>query len=596
MFFGNVTSLSKTVMAYLKSARSRYQILCLAEHKQPRGDIPTIQKTLIGMGLKPWWTQARKTPGGVSGGTSVHLQRCFKGHRLDWPDLPKGQLLHEDPDMWTGVLVQGLSNFIVVSAYFKDSIGMHGENRAMLSKILAWVRASGLPWLIAADWNTTPKLLAESGALNGMNAKIVVPADCAITCSSGIGRLLDFVVASHHMASLIEVSVDLDAETTPHTGLDVKINIGLLEDRIRVLKIPPIPKVVPVAKTLHRQVLEMPEDPKRAEKKRRLPRKGAWEAQLELRATEKADVESVAAGRSPVPNNANHESESEEELTWEKARGKAEAWSTGPNSNDKLAGKNPIVGSTGFGLNAKEAMKLGKTYGSLITTAEFYLASRDPLLKDKPGLAIGRAKGPRFRWRKLKEELGCAGSIDHKSACKETRAWALLAGKVKLWTKLRPQVAEQAKVQSEAIFQLVKVTVHNLAKWADDSKDRVKVARAQQWQSYVANWADLSDRQVEIMCQSATDLHASHAKNAAYKATKEFVLWQLKEAEDNNSKGIFKWVKQAGAAAESENFMHEGKVAQDNEEACETRALTWETLWKEIQGDAQGRESNFATA
>ena len=115
--------------------------------------------------------------------------------------------------MWTGVLVQGLSNFIVVSAYFKDSIGMHGENRAMLSKILAWVRASGLPWLIAADWNTTPKLLAESGALNGMNAKIVVPADCAITCSSGIGRLLEFVKKEADDAAGLAFELPGDAAT-----------------------------------------------------------------------------------------------------------------------------------------------------------------------------------------------------------------------------------------------------------------------------------------------------------------------------------------------------------------------------------------------
>ena len=130
---------------HLHSSRARYEIFCLAEHKKSADDILAAQRKMQNMGYKSRWTQARKTPGGVSGGTSIHAQRCFKGHRIDWPDLPPGRHLHNDPDMWTGVKIQGKTNFVIVTAYFKDGIGMTGENVTMMAAILAWVRSVGLP-------------------------------------------------------------------------------------------------------------------------------------------------------------------------------------------------------------------------------------------------------------------------------------------------------------------------------------------------------------------------------------------------------------------------------------------------------------------
>ena len=110
--------LSPLVLEYLKDVASKHEIMCLAEHKQCKQDLATAQKKFIDMGHKSWWTQAQRTAGGKSGGTSVHTKKCFKGHRLDWADLPEGQLLHFDPDMWTGTVIHGAINFVVISANF----------------------------------------------------------------------------------------------------------------------------------------------------------------------------------------------------------------------------------------------------------------------------------------------------------------------------------------------------------------------------------------------------------------------------------------------------------------------------------------------
>ena len=247
--------------------------MCLAEHKVPKEEIEAVQAKFSAMGHKSWWTQASRTERGISGGTSLHMKKCFKGHRVDWASLPKGQLLHADPKMWTGVVIQGLVNCVVVSAYFKDAIGMKDENLSMLTEILSWLAATGLPWLIVADWNTTPELLAQSDGLNGTDAVIIPPKDVAITCTAGQGRLLDFVVASPGMAPLVSVGVDMSLETKPHLALAVKIQLGLLNDKVLVLSAPSIPATLKVGKNVHRVDMELPEDPAHVARRRKLPRK-----------------------------------------------------------------------------------------------------------------------------------------------------------------------------------------------------------------------------------------------------------------------------------------------------------------------------------
>ena len=151
MLFANVTSLSKLIMDSIKLAAAHYHCIGLAEHKKPREDIETAQKAFVAAGLKSYWTQARRTERGVSGGTSVHLRRYFKAHRLDWASLPAGQVLPVDPAMWTGTVIHAAINVVIVVAYFRDGVGMKDDNVAMLTEILGWIKSAGLPWVTIAD-------------------------------------------------------------------------------------------------------------------------------------------------------------------------------------------------------------------------------------------------------------------------------------------------------------------------------------------------------------------------------------------------------------------------------------------------------------
>ena len=124
MLFANVTRLSKLIMDYLKAAGARDHCIGMAKHKKARENSETSQKACVESGFKSWWTQARRTEKGISGGTYLHHTRYFTAHRIDWAALPEGQVLQVDPAICKGIVVQAAINVVVVAAYFEDGIGM----------------------------------------------------------------------------------------------------------------------------------------------------------------------------------------------------------------------------------------------------------------------------------------------------------------------------------------------------------------------------------------------------------------------------------------------------------------------------------------
>ena len=104
------------------------------------------------------------------------------------------------------------------------------------------------------------------------------------------------------MAGLVSISVDCRCPTSPHVGLDVSIDLGLLSEQVLVLAVPPIPSVLRVKKFEHRIAMGIQEDATIEAKRRRLPRKGKWKAQTELREiAEQQDNEQGASSNQPLP-------------------------------------------------------------------------------------------------------------------------------------------------------------------------------------------------------------------------------------------------------------------------------------------------------
>ena len=96
-------------------------------------------------------------------------------------------------------------------------------------KLAAWssaVNATGLPWLICADWNATPEELENSGWVLRMDAVVIKPVNTTWTCANG-GRLIDYVVAGGGAQHAIQrVEADNECPST-HKGISIKLSDDL---------------------------------------------------------------------------------------------------------------------------------------------------------------------------------------------------------------------------------------------------------------------------------------------------------------------------------------------------------------------------------
>ena len=91
-----------------------------------------------------------------------------------------------------------------------------------------------IPYVIAADWNATPEQLQEEDWgewLGFIRGSIVAPA-VPMTCTAGKGRVLDYVVCSPVLRTLISIELDFETPWTPHIGLQIEVREGAGADII----------------------------------------------------------------------------------------------------------------------------------------------------------------------------------------------------------------------------------------------------------------------------------------------------------------------------------------------------------------------------
>ena len=580
MLFANVTSLSTRILDYLRGVRDEFHFVGLAEHKKLEHDIPAAQDKFKAMGYKSWWTQAKVKEAGASGGTSIHIHRCFVGKRLDWSAIPSGRVLPVEAANWTGVIVHGHINFVIIVAYLKDGVGMNSENLALVADMVAWILATGLPWFIAADWNMTPTELIQSAALRELHAEVIVPMQCELTCSMGKGRMLDYVLTSRSLAPLIRVHPEYLAPVKPHTAIRVEIDLEPLSDKIRVLSTPHNPVVLPIKKKEHQTDMNIPDDPALQAKRRKLPRAGVKRTlEASGQAVEDASLEAAAV----------------QDISWEEARVIAGsmigAGSTGAEdcaeafaeANRRYAGKSEMLESLAFVLERQDAIDLGADYCGMITTAEVYLGSRDPRLKDDLGKAVGRAKGPRYKVISVKDHLGCKGSIEELGASREVKLWAIIAAKMAMVDKLihggSPTPAR--RTQAESIKNAIASAVHELAGVAHQSKDRQKIARSDKWKRFLDTWSSLTRQVFKIFMEEAAEVLRLEMTLATRESRNRFVEWQRRDSEDNHSKGMYAWVRKATQKLVEGDLVHNGMVVVSNAASCISRAEPWCELWQQ---------------
>ncbi len=63
---------------------------------------------------------------------------------------------------------------------------------------------TGLPTVVAADWQAEPGEVAGTGWPELVGLELVVPISTAATCSAGKGRLIDFLAVSKELTAAVK--------------------------------------------------------------------------------------------------------------------------------------------------------------------------------------------------------------------------------------------------------------------------------------------------------------------------------------------------------------------------------------------------------
>eukprot|EP00959_Pyramimonas_sp_CCMP1952_P286317 5986958-Pyramimonas_sp.AAC.1 len=86
------------------------------------------------------------------------------------------------------------------------------------------VKSLGVPWCLVGDFNATPEELARSGWLLTLKARILTPEGVNITCTTGEGRMLDYVVVPDSFRPFLKRVMPIQKlPWGPHVGLNILV-------------------------------------------------------------------------------------------------------------------------------------------------------------------------------------------------------------------------------------------------------------------------------------------------------------------------------------------------------------------------------------
>ena len=143
-----------------------------------------------------------ETSGGVAAGARSHIGSAQQ--EID--------SFREFPGRLQAILLNAIlpGGVVLLNCYCRD-----GFDAKMLEVMGAYIATCAQPWLIAADWNHTPEVLARSQWLLQVRGRVVAPQ--TPTCTAGQGNVIDFFVVSERLAPYVQaIEVAVGAPTTPH--------------------------------------------------------------------------------------------------------------------------------------------------------------------------------------------------------------------------------------------------------------------------------------------------------------------------------------------------------------------------------------------
>ena len=113
----------------------------------------------------------------------------------------------------------------ILGLYLDSSIGLAGVNVDKLNFVAKLLPLLGGRWIIFADWNVAPETLQEANWPAKLGGLVMRPKDMEITCTSGTGAMLDYLLVSPLAQPMVASFGQLQtAPWRPHAGFHLALH------------------------------------------------------------------------------------------------------------------------------------------------------------------------------------------------------------------------------------------------------------------------------------------------------------------------------------------------------------------------------------
>ena len=195
------------------------QVIALVETRVPEDKDKDLVKWWRRRGRETVTTPARRTgtkETETSGGALISYRKEVEAEPL--------KLKAHKPEDWAGIWLnlRGVP-LVVITIYLRNGEGPRGPtNVKRLLELKEVLACLPVPWFMVGDWNFEPCDLEEAGWDGYFDAVVLKPEACEATCTSGKGRLLDYVLAGNGAEAIIaSVKAVRDVPWGPHFGIRV---------------------------------------------------------------------------------------------------------------------------------------------------------------------------------------------------------------------------------------------------------------------------------------------------------------------------------------------------------------------------------------
>ena len=368
-FFGNITTYGPTFKEFFAENRNSHDVWAVAEHHVPQHDIREFDKFVSSTGSKLISTSAEPTGrGGYSGGTAIITDPVVSAFDFSlYLSGSKASSNHCKAGATFAWIKRGPIDVLCITIYLLPSIGLTGINLERMQQWAVWIKSFSGPWLMMGDFNNEPIDLQCSYWMHYIQGVVKVPVDAELTCSSGQGRILDFVIVSKSLEPWITDIRTVNVPWKPHLALSFPLTMPTHKQYQRVQTMPWIPHLSTLSKQ-HRHTEQSSRDPDVIK----------WRA-------------AVAATM----------------------------------SYGRLERSHPMQASVSACLFGVNGIEIGKEYASFITATEvFHLLKNPPTDKQTYQRKPKRANGPAFRIEIVKADVKSHKAVAERYRDALLRWWA----------------------------------------------------------------------------------------------------------------------------------------------------------------------------